>query len=66
MIHYHGGPITPVEAAIKIWKGKHGFISFEYPEQLEIIAEWCQSFALDNGAFSAWKKNKIINWNLYY
>jgi hypothetical protein len=38
-------------------------VSFEHPEQLEMLAGVCQSFALDNGAFSAWRSGKpITDW----
>ncbi|ECX2216712.1 hypothetical protein AOZ22_21860 [Salmonella enterica subsp. enterica serovar Newport] len=68
MIHYHGGPITPDTCAMKAWKGRHAFISFAHSGQINLAAEYCQSFALDNGAFTAWKaagKNKI-DWSDYY
>lgn len=55
MIRYHGGPITPISAATALWAGRHGLASFEWPDQLPLIAEVCQSFILDNGAFSKWK-----------
>lgn len=66
MIHYHGGPITPDTAALKAWKGRHAFISFANPTQLELASEVTQSFALDNGAFSFWTKQRVVNWNEYY
>lgn len=56
MIHYHGGPITPLAVANAAWTGRHAFISFERPDQIAFAAEICQSFAIDNGAFSHWKK----------
>lgn len=68
MIHYHGGPITPDTCAMKAWKGRHAFISFAHSGQINLASEYCQSFALDNGAFTAWKaagKNKI-DWSDYY
>lgn len=68
MIHYHGGPITPDSCAIRSWKGRHAFISFEHAGQIELASEICQSFSIDNGAFTAWKaagKNKI-DWSDYY
>lgn len=69
MIHYHGGPITPDTCAIKAWSARHAFVSFENPGQLKLVAEICQSFAIDNGAFTAWQKagreNKI-DWRKYY
>lgn len=67
MIHYHGMPITPATVAAKVMTGRHGFVSFAHPLQLEIAVEVCQSFALDNGAFSAWKSGKpITDWRDYY
>lgn len=58
MIRYHGTPITPAAAAVQILKGRHGLVSFEHPEQLGLVAEVCQSFSLDNGAFSHWRAGK--------
>ncbi|HBE9179204.1 TPA: hypothetical protein KNH08_002080 [Serratia fonticola] len=66
MIHFHGGPITPDTAALKAWKGRHAFISFANPAQLELASEVTQSFALDNGAFSFWTKRRVVNWHEYY
>jgi len=51
MIHYHGGPITPRSAAIQAWSRRHAMVSFANPQQIELAAEVCQSFALDNGAY---------------
>ncbi len=36
-------------------------ISFAHPDQLPTIADVCQSFVLDNGAFSAWKSGKPLD-----
>jgi hypothetical protein len=58
MIHYHGGPITPRAAAISAWTRRHAMISFANPDQLEIAAEVCQSFALDNGAYPLFTAGK--------
>lgn len=66
MIHYHGGPIWPERAAIRAWKARHAFISYAHPEQLGLAAEICQSFALDNGAFSFWKAKQPVNWPGFY
>lgn len=67
MIHYHGLPITPATAALAAVSGGHAFVSFRYPEQLGITLEVCQSFAVDNGAFSAWKSgNPVVDWTRYY
>lgn len=66
MIHYHGTPITPDEAAVKILKGRHAMISFANPKQIGLIADICQSFVLDNGAFSMWKTGKPLDVSGYY
>lgn len=55
MIHYHGTPITPNKAAIDVLTRRHACISFARPDQMNIAAEVCQSFMLDNGAFSYWR-----------
>jgi hypothetical protein len=66
-IHYHGLPITPASAAAKVLSGRHAFVSFATPDQLEIAMEVCQSFAIDNGAFSAWTAGApITDWTPYY
>lgn len=57
LIHYHGSPIggTQDEAA-RFFARRHAFISFAHRHQETIVKEVCQSFALDNGAFSVWKR----------
>lgn len=54
MIHYHGGPVWPQPAAVQLWTRRHGLTSFAHPEQVGVMAELCQSFILDNGAFTYW------------
>lgn len=67
MIHYHGLPITPATAAHKAIDAGHGFVSYAHPDQLSIAIKVCQSFAIDNGAFSAWKSgNPIKDWSKFY
>jgi hypothetical protein len=67
MIHYHGLPVTPIEAAIAAVRGGHAFVSFARPEQLGLALEVCQTVAVDNGAFSAWRAGSAVtNWSPYY
>lgn len=69
MIHYHGGPITPAEAAASIYAGRHAMVSFAEPRDLPLVAEVCQSFALDNGAFNLWRTaggQRKQSWSDYY
>ena len=67
MIHYHGLPITPSDVAETVAMNSHCFVSYKNPEQLLIAAECCQSFAVDNGAFSFWIKGEpVTDWGGYY
>ncbi len=67
MIHYHGLPIAPATAAVRAITNGHAFVSFKHSDQLTIALEVSQSFALDNGAFSAWKSgNPVTDWSEYY
>ena len=67
MIHYHGLPITPATAAVRAISGGHAFISRAHPGQLGIAIECASSFAIDNGAFSAWRSGQpITDWEPYY
>lgn len=65
MIRYHGTPITPAAAANYILTGRHGLVSFAHPKQIGQVAECCQSFVLDNGAFTAWRGGKTPDWGKY-
>jgi hypothetical protein len=63
MIHYHGLPITPGTAALAAIKRGHAFVSYAHKDQLGIAIDNCQTFAIDNGAFSAWTSGKpITDW----
>lgn len=67
MIHYHGGPISGgASVAARVWAGRHAFVSYAHPEQLEVATEVCQSFAVDNGAFSNWRSDTATDWPGYY
>ena len=67
MIHYHGLPITPATAANKAVEAGHAFVSFVHADQLCVAVEVCQSFAIDNGAFSAWKRGEPVqDWRAFY
>lgn len=61
MIHYHGGPVTPTDASIKLWTARHACVSFAHPQQVALAFEVCQSVMLDNGAFSHWKKGGEVD-----
>lgn len=67
MIHYHGLPITPATAAEVACRAGHAFVSFAHPGQLGLAVSACQSFGVDNGAFSAWRKGEpVTDWSAFY
>lgn len=42
-------------------------MSFRHPDQLGLAIEFAQSFAVDNGAFSAWKSGEPVeDWQPFY
>lgn len=55
----------PREAMLKSMSGKHGMVSFEHPDQIEVAADICSSVVLDNGAFSAWRAGRAHNFEGY-
>jgi len=61
MIHYHGTPITGGDKNAIVLKHRHAMVSLASAECLPVYAEICQSFALDNGAFSAWTQSKQLD-----
>jgi hypothetical protein len=67
MLHYHGLPISPTTAAVKAVEAGHAFVSFLHADQLSTAIDVCQSFAIDNGAFSAWRSGSpIVDWRPFY
>lgn len=59
MIHYHGTSIggRRVDAA-RFLMGRHALVSFYRPDDISAVMDYCQSFVLDNGAFSLWRTGK--------
>lgn len=57
MIHYHGGPVTPIDAAVQLWTRRHAMVSFENRAQTSLAFEVCQSVMLDCGAYSRWRQD---------
>lgn len=65
MIHYHGTPFSGRMTNALELQGKHAMVSFAHPDQVEVVAEVCQSFTLDNGAFSNWKSGTPTDWDAF-
>ncbi len=67
MIHYHGTPVGGKQTErAQFLKGRHALVSFLYQGDMPLVADLCQTFVLDNGAFSAWKKGISVDWASYY
>lgn len=65
MIHYHGTPLSGgLEVATTLAR-KHACVSFETKGILPTVAEVCQSFMLDNGAYSAWTRGAKVDVEAY-
>jgi hypothetical protein len=67
VIHYHGTPLsgTVIDAGLFLTR-RHAFVSFQTPAWVEMVAELCHSFAIDNGAFSAWKSGSAYDFAGYH
>lgn len=67
MIHYHGTPMGGKSLDVcHSLKGRHALIPFFRPDNLAIAMEVCQSFVLDNSAFSLWKKGGYVPFAEYH
>ena len=67
MIHYHGTPCNGKrEDAARFLRGRHALIPWISKRHINIASEVCQSFCLDNGAFTFWRKKKQVSWPKYY
>jgi hypothetical protein len=57
MIHYHGTPIGGSrQDAARFLAGRHALVPFPRQEDMGVVADACQSFVFDNGAFTVWKQ----------
>lgn len=66
MIHYHGTPCGGTSADLpKFYTGRHALISYANKQDTGVIMECCQTFCLDNGAFSFWKSGTPVDWDDY-
>lgn len=68
MIHYHGTPCGGKrEDVARFLAGRHALIPWPRHEDIFTASEVCQSFVVDNGAFSAWRSGQpITDWKPYY
>lgn len=62
MIHYHGTPIGGTrQDAARFLMGRHALVPFPRQDDMGVVADACQSFVFDNGAFSVWKRGDTLD-----
>jgi hypothetical protein len=62
MIHYHGTPVGGSrQDAARFLLGRHALVPYPRRDDMGIVAEACQSFVFDNGAFSVWKRGETLD-----
>lgn len=68
MIHYHGTPVSgPRQDVARFLQGRHALVPYPRRDDMGPVADFCQSFIFDNGAFSAWRKGRpVTDWTPYY
>lgn len=55
----------PRQDAIRFLRGRHALVSMVHPEDMGAVADVCQSFVLDNGAFSVWRSGGTLDVDRY-
>ncbi|MGO3568342.1 MAG: hypothetical protein ACTIOQ_10945 [Serratia grimesii] len=68
VVHYHGTPVWGDAGGVHriAVAGAGAFVSYARPDQLAASIKLALSVAIDNGAFSAWKRGLAIDWQQFY
>jgi hypothetical protein len=62
LIHYHGTPVGGTRQDVaRFLLGRHALVPFPRQDDVGAVAEACQSFCFDNGAFSVWKRGEVLD-----
>ena len=66
--HFHGTPIWGDGSGVlrTAIKGGGAFVSYARPDQIEQCLAYSSQIAIDNGAFSAWKRGLVLDWGEFY
>lgn len=57
MIPYHGTPLSGSRHDVsRFFAGRHALVPFPRQDDMAAVADLCQSFVFDNGAFTVWKQ----------
>jgi len=66
MIHYHGTPMSGTrQDAANFLTRRHALVPYKRQDDMPIVADVCQSFILDNSAFSIWKRGGSMELDKY-
>lgn len=66
MIHYHGTPIGGSRQDVaRFLVGRHALVPYFRQDDISIVADVCQSFVLDNSAFTIWRKGGKMDYEGY-
>lgn len=62
MIHYHGTPMGGTRQDVaRFLLGRHALVPFPRQEDMGAVADCCQSFVFDNGAWSAFASGQDLD-----
>lgn len=62
MLHFHGTPIGGSRQDVaRFLVGRHALVPYPRQDDMGAVAENCQSFVFDNGAFSVWKRGEVLD-----
>ena len=62
MTPYHGTPIGGSrQDAARFLIGRNALVPYPRQDDIGIVADVCQRFVLDNGAFSTWKRGEFLD-----
>lgn len=66
MTHYHGTPIGgPRQDVARFLVGRHALVPYFRQDDIGVVAEVCQSFVLDNSAYTIWKQGGKMDYEGY-
>lgn len=66
MIKYHGTPVGGSRQDVaRFLSGRHALVPFPRQDDMGVVAEVCQSFVLDNGAYTIWKQGGELDYAGY-
>ena len=66
--HFHGTPVWGCAGDVHriAVSGAGAFVSYARPDQIDASIKFASLVAIDNGAFSAWKRGLVIDWSKFY